>query len=79
MAALMLCAIKSRSSWQRAWPNQALERTATRCVFISEVRYRAKVESTASPELVAQLLRETDAVAEVHNTLRKGVPVQLVD
>jgi organic hydroperoxide reductase OsmC/OhrA len=45
----------------------------------SEVRYRAKVESTASPELVAQLLRETDAVAEVHNTLRKGVPVQLLD
>jgi hypothetical protein len=23
-------------------------------------------------------LRETDAVAEVHNTLRKGVPVQLL-
>lgn len=44
----------------------------------SDVRYRAKVESTATPEAVAQLLRETDAVAEVHNTLRKGVSVQLL-
>lgn len=44
----------------------------------SNVRYRAKVQSSASPESVARLLRETDAVAEVHNTLRIGVPVQLV-
>jgi hypothetical protein len=44
----------------------------------SDVRYRAKVNSTAPPDTVAQLLPETDAVAEVHNTLRKGVPVQLV-
>lgn len=44
----------------------------------SNVRYRAKVKSPASDEAVAQLLRETDAVAEVHNTLRKGVPVQWV-
>jgi uncharacterized OsmC-like protein len=43
------------------------------------VRYRAKVKSPASDEAVARLLRETDAVAEVHNTLRKGVPVQWVD
>ncbi|UCH16401.1 MAG: OsmC family protein [Burkholderiales bacterium] len=44
----------------------------------SDVRYRASVESSASPEAIAQLLRETDAVAEVHNTLRKGVQVQLL-
>jgi organic hydroperoxide reductase OsmC/OhrA len=44
----------------------------------SDVRYRAKVQSTASPQVVAQLLRETDAVAEVHNTLRKGVSVLLL-
>jgi organic hydroperoxide reductase OsmC/OhrA len=44
----------------------------------SDVHYRAKVQSTASPQMVAQLLRETDAVAEVHNTLRKGVSVQLL-
>lgn len=45
----------------------------------SNVRYRASVKSPASPEAIAQLLRETDAVAEVHNTLRKGVQVQLLD
>ena len=44
----------------------------------SNVWYRARVRSTASAEAVAQLLRETDAVAEVHNTLRSGVAVQLL-
>lgn len=44
----------------------------------SAVRYRTAVRSNASPEAVARLLRETDAVAEVHNTLRQGVPVELV-
>lgn len=43
----------------------------------SDVRYRARVRSPASPEVVERLLRETDAVAEVHNTLRAGVPVRL--
>lgn len=42
----------------------------------SDVRYRASVQSPASPEAIERLLRETDAVAEVHNTLRKGVAVQ---
>jgi len=44
----------------------------------TDVCCRARVRSRASPEAVAQLLRETDTVAEVHNTLRKGVPVQLL-
>jgi organic hydroperoxide reductase OsmC/OhrA len=44
----------------------------------SQIRYRAKVESNAPPAAVARLLRETDAVAEVHNSLRKGVAVELV-
>jgi organic hydroperoxide reductase OsmC/OhrA len=44
----------------------------------SNVRYRARVQSSASPEAVARLLRQTDAVAEVHNTVRTGVPVELV-
>ena len=45
----------------------------------SEVTYRARVQSSASREQIAQLLRETDAVAEVHNTLRKGAGVTLVE
>jgi len=44
----------------------------------SNIAYRARVDSTASPEQIQALLRETDAVAEVHNTIRRGVPVQLV-
>ena len=44
----------------------------------TDIRYRAVVKSSAGAEAVARLLRETDAVAEVHNTVRSGVPVQLV-
>jgi organic hydroperoxide reductase OsmC/OhrA len=44
----------------------------------TNIRYRAKIESSASAGAVARLLRETDAVAEVQNTLRAGVPVELI-
>ena len=44
----------------------------------TNIRYRATVTSPATPDAVAQLLRETDAVAEVHNTVRAGVAVELV-
>lgn len=42
------------------------------------ITYRATVSSSASHSAIAQLLRETDAVAEIHNTIRAGVPVELV-
>ena len=42
----------------------------------THIRYRATVESSAAAEAVAELLRQTDAVAEVHNTVRSGVPVR---
>lgn len=44
----------------------------------TRIRYRAVVRSSAGAEAVARLLRETDAVAEVHNTVRAGVPVELI-
>jgi len=44
----------------------------------TRIRYRAKLSSPASAAAIAELLRETDAVAEVHNTVRAGVPVELV-
>ncbi len=44
----------------------------------TDICYRATVSSPAPASAVAELLRETDAVAEVHNTVRAGVPVQLV-
>ncbi len=44
----------------------------------SHVQYRARIRSSASSAEIKQLLSETDAVAEVHNTLRAGVPVEWV-
>jgi organic hydroperoxide reductase OsmC/OhrA len=43
----------------------------------SDIHYRAKVSSPAAGTAIAELLRQTDAVAEVHNTIRAGVPVEL--
>ena len=42
------------------------------------ITYSARVESPASPEDVELLLAETDRLAEVHNTLRRGSLVQRV-
>ena len=42
------------------------------------VTYAARVESPASPEQLEHLLSETDRLAEIHNTLRAGCPVQRV-
>lgn len=44
----------------------------------TDIRYRAKVSSPADPATIGRLLRQTDAVAEVHNTVRTGVPVVLL-
>ena len=41
------------------------------------IQYKVKVSSPATPEDIAQLVRQTDAVAEVHNTLRAGARVTL--
>ncbi|HEY6924156.1 MAG TPA: OsmC family protein [Steroidobacteraceae bacterium] len=41
----------------------------------TNIRYRAKVVSSSPDADVAKLLQETDAVAEIHNTLRAGVAV----
>lgn len=40
--------------------------------------YTAKVFSSASDEVINELIRHTDTVAEIQNTLRKGVPVKLI-
>ncbi len=41
------------------------------------IEYRARVSSPASPTDVEALIKHTDTVAEVHNTVRTGVPVAL--
>ncbi|MGO1070142.1 OsmC family protein [Lysobacter sp. CA199] len=45
----------------------------------TNIRYRARVSSSAADaSVIADLLRQTDAVAEVHNTIRAGADVALV-
>jgi organic hydroperoxide reductase OsmC/OhrA len=41
--------------------------------------YRVRISSPGSADEIAALLHGTDAVAEVHNTLRSGIRVQLLD
>jgi organic hydroperoxide reductase OsmC/OhrA len=43
-----------------------------------DIRYSATISSTAPASDIANLLQQTDAVAEVHNTLRSGATVELV-
>jgi len=44
----------------------------------TDIRYRAKISSPAPASAIADLLRQTDAVSEVHNTIRSGAAVTLV-
>ncbi|PSL23915.1 OsmC family protein [Dyadobacter jiangsuensis] len=41
-------------------------------------RYEVSVTSNASGAEIEELIRHTDQVAEIHNTLRKGVKVDLI-
>jgi len=43
----------------------------------TDISYSATVDAEASPEEIAALIAETDAVAEIHNTLRAGATVTL--
>ena len=45
----------------------------------TNITYYAKVSSPASEATITELLRQTDTVAEVHNTLRAGVQVKYED
>jgi len=43
----------------------------------TDIRYEVGISSPAPPAAIADLVRQTDAVVEVHNTIRTGVPVLL--
>ncbi len=45
----------------------------------SSVTYRAKVTADASDEEIRDLMRHTDGMAEIHNTLRAATPVTLTE
>lgn len=42
-----------------------------------EIQYRAAIKANATQEEVLDLMRHTDTVAEIHNTLRLGTSVTL--
>ena len=44
----------------------------------TNIRYRAQVSSSADAATITDLLRQTDAVAEVHNTIRAGAKVDFI-
>ncbi|MGZ3522942.1 MAG: OsmC family protein [Vulcanimicrobiaceae bacterium] len=44
-----------------------------------DIRYSANVTSSAPRAEVSDLMRHTDTVAEIQNTLRSGVAVELVE
>jgi putative redox protein len=43
------------------------------------VRYSTRVEAEADEDEIMELIRRVDELAEVHGTLRAGVPVELYD
>lgn len=43
----------------------------------SNFSYKANITADASPAEIEDLIRHTDRVAEVHNTLRKGLSITL--
>ncbi len=43
------------------------------------ITYRASVKAKGSEQEVLSLMRDTDSVAEIHNTLRRATPVVLTE
>ena len=43
------------------------------------IQYKVAVVSDAAPDEIAALIKHVDAVAEIHNTLRRGIRVKLVN
>ena len=43
----------------------------------SNIVYRAKIRANATDDEIRELMSHTDAVAEIQNTLRAGIPVRL--
>ena len=85
MLALATCFCNDlyREADRRALPVESVEVEASADfegvgLAASNVRYRARVSSPAPREQVERLLHETNAVAEVHNTVRAAIPVELV-
>ncbi|MBS1915946.1 MAG: OsmC family protein [Bacteroidetes bacterium] len=43
----------------------------------SNFKYTTKIKADATPEEIQSLIEDTDKVAEIHNTLRKGIDITI--
>lgn len=48
-------------------------------VRAQNVRYSTRVEAEAGEDEIMSLIRHVDAIAEVHNSVRAGTPVELAE
>jgi putative redox protein len=48
-------------------------------VRAQNIQYSTRVEAEASDDEIMELIRHVDEIAEVHNTLRAGTAIELVD
>ncbi len=48
-------------------------------VRAQNIRYSTRVEAEAPEDAILELIRDVDRIAEVHNTLRIGGEIELVD
>ena len=43
----------------------------------SNIQYQVKVDSDNTETEISKLIKYVDSIAEIHNTIRKGIPVKL--
>ena len=43
----------------------------------SNIQYQVKVDSDNTEAEISKLIKYVDSIAEIHNTIRKGIPVKL--
>jgi uncharacterized OsmC-like protein len=48
-------------------------------VRAQSIRYSTRVEAEAPDDEIMELIRHVDEIAEIHNTLRAGAAIELVD
>ena len=44
----------------------------------TDFEYKPTIQSNATKEEIQQLMKHTDSVAEIHNTLRQGINIKLI-
>lgn len=53
------------------------EHNGTEGQVMESLSYHVSIDADAPQDVIEQMLRKTDTLAEIHNTLRQGTPVVL--